>query len=326
MQSHTTKSVVRFLAVMAMMIAACAAARASDFLDKGKVVQLIVPFTPGGSADVAARIMAETMSRDLGVTINVITRPGASGQIGIQELVRGNADGTSIAMVSTWSAAQTYLSEETKSYGRQDIRPVARAMLDPNLFVVPTNSPFKTIGDILNAAKEKPGAIKFGTTGNMSAGAIMMMILEKKTGARFTFVPFGGGVPTATALARGDLQAAAISGGPALPFVQSSQIRVVAMIDDRPQTMFPGAPVAASQGYPLESLSNFGFILPGKTPTNVVDGWGEAIGRAVKNPDVAAKIEAAGLGIAYMPREQYEAYWSEVEKQVTDVIQYAKQR
>lgn len=311
-------------AVIALLMISGAQAQSNDFL-KGKNVELIITLAPGGPADVVARILADAMSKDLGVNISVVPTPGAGGQIAIQQLVSSEPDGQTMAMAATWSAVATYL-KETTSYSRKDFRLVARAFIDPTLFVVPKDSPFQTVGDIMKAAKEKPGSVKMGVTSVTSSNAIMLMMMEREHDARFTFVPFGGGAPAATALARGDIDAAVLSTAPVKPFVESSDIRVLAMVDDWEQKVFPGAPSAKSQGYDLESLANFGFLLPANTPQEVVDGWSAAIKRALEQPEVVQKMEEVNLIPSYMGSEEYEEYWTGVETELADIMKFAEMR
>lgn len=311
-------------AATTLLLASATAAQTNNFL-KSKNVQLTITLATGGPSDVVARLLASAMAEDLGVNISVVSVPGAGGQIAIRQLVNSQPDGQTLVMAATWSAVATYLKTDA-SYSRKDFRLVARAFVDPTLFVVPQASPFKTVGEIMKAAKDKPGSVKMGVTAVTSSNALMLMMMERESGARFTFVPFGGGAPAAMAIARGDIDAAVLSGGPVKPFVDSSHARVLAMVDDREQKLFPGAPSAASQGYKLESLANFGFMLPANTPQNIVDGWNGAIKRALERQDVVKKMEEVNLLVSYMDSKEYEAYWTTVEKQLGDVMDFAQKR
>lgn len=320
-----TISMALTMTAVTSFLGGAALAQSNDFL-KNQNVELIITLAPGGPADVTARLLADEMSRDLGVKIAVNSVPGAGGQIAIQQLVGAEPDGQTIAMAATWSAVATYEKAASASYSRKDFKLVARAFVDPTMFVVPKASPFKTVGDIMKAAKEKPNSVKMGVTSVTSSNAIMLMMMEQEHGAKFTFVPFGGGAPAATAVARGDIDAGVLSTAPVKPFVDSGEISVIAMVDDREQKIFPGAPSAASQGYKLESLANFGFMLPANTPQNIVDGWNNAIKRALDKPEVVAKMEAVNLLVSYMDSKTYEDYWTSVEKELGAVLEYAAKR
>jgi tripartite-type tricarboxylate transporter receptor subunit TctC len=304
-----------------------ASAQSESFLPKGKTVELIVPYPPGGPTDAGARLMADVINKDLGINIQILNKPGANQQIGIQELVRSKPDGGTIAFVSTYPATTTYLNPAQRApYTRRDFQLVAQAVFDPQYFFTPAGTRFKSLRELVDAAVAAPRKIRFATSGTMSSGAIMGMMIEQDTGARFTFVPFPGAAPAAASLTLGDIDISPFSAVAGRPFVEDGKLRALAAADEREPLEFPGTPSAASQGFKIESLTNYGFILPAKTPDAIVDGWSHAIGKALQDPDLLARLKRIGLLPKYRDRKDYEAYWATVEKRTASIISFMQER
>src|SRR5688572_5442346 len=159
------------LATTAAMLALSPAAFAQEYPAKGRTISGIVPSTAGGGTDTAARLISPIMEKDLGVPMQVVNKPGASMQIGATEVAMAKPDGYTLLWLVLPTVASIYLDPERKAtFGRKDIQPIGMMYGAPFAVFVQASSPYKTIQDVVEAAKANPGKIKSGTTGHMSTG------------------------------------------------------------------------------------------------------------------------------------------------------------
>src|SRR5665647_3421509 len=181
-----------------------------------KAVTMIVPVPPGGLADLVARPVAEAMSRDLGQPVVIEDKAGAGGGIGMALAAKAKADGYTILMALS---SLTVIPEADAVLGRapmfalSDLRPIARFTADPTVLVVRADAPWKTLKDFMDDAKERPGALNYGSSGNYGTMLVPMEILSQTAGIKMTHVPFTGAGPAVVALLGGQIDA--VSSGPA---------------------------------------------------------------------------------------------------------------
>jgi tripartite-type tricarboxylate transporter receptor subunit TctC len=181
---------------------AAAPATKVDFPEKGKTIALSVPYTAGGGTDLAARLLAPMLEKELGVSVQVVNKPGAGSQRGLSELVRGKPDGYSISYLIVPTVLNTYLDPNRQAiYNRTDFVPLAGQFDLPYVIAVHRDSPYKTLSDLVAAVKAKPDTIKNGTTGLMALGHIATLQFQRTVNLRFALVHFEGSAPQIVALA-----------------------------------------------------------------------------------------------------------------------------
>ena len=180
------------------------AAEKVDFPQKGRIITVLIPYPPGGSTDVGARLLVPAMEKELGVPVQIVNKPGGGTQLGLAQLALAKPDGYTIGWTNVPSCLPTYLDPKRKAtYARKDFQPIANVVVDPAMIVVRADSPFKTTKDLIDAAKANPGTIKAATGGLLTSDHLQTMQFEKLVGVKFVMVHFDGTGPASTALLGG---------------------------------------------------------------------------------------------------------------------------
>jgi tripartite-type tricarboxylate transporter receptor subunit TctC len=306
---------------------AAAPVGAADFPQKGKAIQMLVGFAAGGSTDVGARLLASGMEKELGSPVLVVNKPGASGQIAYTALTQAKPDGYTIGNTNFPSSVVSYLDPARKAtYTRKSFDLLALHVLDPALFAVKADSPFKSLKDVIEAAKANPKKIKVSTTGIQSDEAFAILQLQKMTGTHFAMVHFAQGVASAmTAFLGGKIDVLCANVGDLLSQFKSGEVRILGIMDDEPSPFYPGVPTFEQQGYKLYNSSSRGFSAPAGTPKPVVDILSGAIKRVIASEDHKKRMADMGLTLRYLDAAQYAKYWAEYEKELTELLPLTKE-
>lgn len=296
-----------------------------DFPQKGKTISLIVPYTAGGSVDVAARLLAPALEKELGTSVQVVNRPEAGAQVGVTELARARPDGYTIGYTVLPTAITLYLDPERKAvFSRKDFAPIAMHVIDPGVVGVKSDSAYKTMVDLVNAAKAKPGEVKVAVTGVMGPSHLDALQTEALTGVQFAIVHFDGGAPGLTAMLGGHVDSKYGNIGDFLPQMKSGQIRIVGIMDKEENKFLPGVKTMESQGYKQYSAVSRGISAPVGTPKEIVDLLSAAIKKVISSDEHRAKMEEMGQTLRYMDPSEFGKYWDDVEAQVKPLMALIK--
>jgi tripartite-type tricarboxylate transporter receptor subunit TctC len=287
----------------------------------GKPITFIVPWAAGSSADVGARLLAAALEKELGVPVQVSNRPGGGSQTGMTQLVTSKPDGYTIGLTELPSTITTYLIPERKAiYGRKDFQQVAHVSVEPMLEAVRADSPIKSIKDIVDAAKAKPGQFKIGTPGLISIGHVLHLMWAKKAGIEFALVHFDGSGPAMAALLGGHVQAIAVGSALMVPQYKSGAVRVLAVVEQEESKVFPGVKTLEAHGYNVHAPVSGGISVPAGTPREIVDILSAATKRVVESADFKSKMGDLSRTTRYMNPDQYAVYWDQVEKERKPII------
>jgi tripartite-type tricarboxylate transporter receptor subunit TctC len=300
---------------------------AADFPQKGKAVQVLVGWAAGGSSDAGARILASGMEKELQTSVVVMNKPGASGQIAYTALTQAKPDGYTMGTTNFPSAVVTYLDPARKAtYTRKNFDLLALHVVDPGVFAVKANSPFKAVKDVVEAAKANPKKVRISTTGIQSDEAFGILQFQKMTGAQFAMVHFSQGIaPALTAFLGGKIDVFCGNVGDLLSQFKSGEVRILGIMDDGPSPFYPGVKTFEEQGYKLYNSSSRGFSAPAGTPKEVVDILSAAIKKAVATEDHKKRMADMGLTIRYMDPAQYNKYWDEYEAMLKELLPLTKE-
>lgn len=288
-----------------------------------KSVTMIVPFPPGGLADVVGRPVAEAMGRELGQPVVVENKGGAGGGIGMAQVARAAPDGYTILMaLSSYSVlpeADVVLGRP-QMYAFEALRPIARFTADPTVLAVRADAPWKTVKDFVEDAKKRPGAINYGSSGNYGTMHVPMEILAQNAGLKMTHVPFTGAGPAVVALLGGQIEA--ISTGPAtvLQHVKAGKIRVLGHWGNGRLGTMPDVPAMKDAGYPAEYAQWSGLFVPAGTPEPVVQRLRAAARAAANDAKVKEVILNAGSPVLYQDTPEFERYVQADVKRMADVV------
>jgi tripartite-type tricarboxylate transporter receptor subunit TctC len=309
--------------LFAVGLLAAAGLAAAQAAYPSKPVTMIVPFPPGGLADVVGRPVAEAMGRELGQSVIIENKPGAGGGIGMAAASKAAPDGYTILMsLSSFTVIPEadVVIGRSPMYSLNSLRPIARFTADPTVLAVRADAPWKTVKDFIEDAKKRPGAINYGSSGNYGTMHVPMEILAQNTGIKLTHVPYTGAGPAVVALLGGQIDA--VSSGPAtvLQQVKAGKLRVLAHWGNaRLQTM-PEVPSLKESGYEAEYAQWSGLFVPAGTPEPVVQKLRAAARAAANDAKVKEVILNAGSPILYQDTPDFEKYVQADARRMADVV------
>jgi len=283
-----------FIAFALAFIALVSAARADNF--PSRPITLIVPFPPGGSTDVAARIMADKMGAALGQPVIVENVGGAGGSIGVGRLARATPDGYTID-IGQWDTHVGSIIYNLNYDLRTDFAPIGLISINPMLLVAKKTLPADDLKSLVEYMKAHPGDAKFV---NQNASAqVGGLLLQKLTGTQVLFVPYRGAGPAMTDLISGQVDLLLVQGAVALPQVRAGTIKALAELSPERSASMPDIPSASESGVAgLYIAGWFGFYAPKGTPADIIAKLNAATVQALADPAVKARFAQLGLDVA----------------------------
>ena len=286
-------------AIIALTLsAAVAPAQAQNF--PSRTITLIVPFPPGGSTDVAGRILADKMGAALGVPVIVENLGGAGGSLGVGRLARATPDGYTID-IGQWDTHVGGIIYNLNYDLRKDFAPIGVVSLNPLLMVAKKTLPADDLKSLVAWMKAHPGDAKYV---NQNASAQLSgLLLQQLTGTEVLFVPYRGAGPAMTDLIAGQVDLLVVQAAVSLPQVRAGTIKALANLSPQRSGSMPDIPTSDESGVPkLHVPGWFGLFAPKATPQDVIAKLNAALVTALANADVRARFKTLGLDIA--PREQ----------------------
>ncbi len=268
-------------------------AHAQDY--PSKPIKLVVPFPPAGGTDILARVVAQKIAENNKWTVVVDNKPGAGGNIGVDAVAKSPPDGYTLVMGQTSNLAISPSLYKGLPYDpMKDLAPVALVGSGPVALVVKADSPYKTLADLVDAAKAKPATISMASPGNGTVAHLSGVRLMNTTGAKFVHVPYkgaGGAIPDVL----GGSVDFFISSVPTLQAqVAGGKMRALAVSSAKRSPVFPTVPTVAESYKGFDAVTWFGILAPAGTPKSVIDKLNAEINKALKDPKVRAAIEAEG--------------------------------
>ena len=314
---------IRTLARLAAAAAAFAtlAAAAQDY--PSKPVTMIVPFPPGGVADITARPVAEALGRILKQTFVVENKAGAGGGVGMQYVARAKPDGYTVLMALS---SISIIPEADKVLGREpmfqlaQLVPIARFTADPTVLAVRADSPYKSVKDLVEAAKQKPGAIPYGSSGNYGTMHVPMEMLTAATGTKMLHVPFTGAGPAVVALLGGQVEAVSTGPSTVMGQVKAGKVRVLASWGDSRHPALPDVPTLKELGYDAQFSQWTGLFVPAGTPEPVIAKLREASKQVVEDANFKAALGKVETPVQYLDQPQFRAFWDRDAAKLADVV------
>lgn len=261
-----------------------------------KPVRFVVPFPPGGTTDILARLVGQKLSESWGQQFVIDNRPGAGGNIGADIVAKATPDGYTILMGTPGTQAINQYVYKTMPYDTaKDFAPVSMVALVANVIAVSPNMPAKTLPDLIAMAKAKPGSIDFGTPGNGTTGHLSTELLKSMAGIDLVHVPYKGSAFVLQDLMADRLQMMLDNLPSALQHIQSGAIRALAVTTERRWFALPDVPTVAEAGVPgYEAASWFCVVAPAKTPPEIVAKLSGEIDRLLKTADMRQRFRDVG--------------------------------
>lgn len=304
---------------------AAAAAKKADYPTRGKPITLFVPWGAGGSSDIAARLLTPYLEKELGTPVQVVNKPGAGTQVGMTELSLAKPDGYTLGYSTMVPIVTAYLDPERKAtYTRKDLQPVAMHGIEPGTVAVKIDSPYRTLKDLVEAAKANPEKVKGSTAGILSLGHISILKIEQAAGAKIAPVAFESGAALMTAMLGGHVDAAFSNLGDCVPLSKDGKIRVLAVFEER-TPFLPEVKTAVEQGYNFTCYTTFGLMAPRGTPKEIVEILDGAVKRVTDNEDHRRKVTEMGRQLRYMNSAQFDASWAKLEAELEPLVRSTRQ-
>lgn len=311
------------LALACPMLAAPVLAQAPAATWPIHPITMVVPFPPGGLADIVGRPVAEALGRELGQSVVVENRAGAGGGIGMGYVAKAKPDGYTILMaLSSYSVipeADVVLAR-SPMYALNDLRPIARFTADPTVLVVRADAPWKTVQQFVDDARKRPGAINYGSSGNYGTMHVPMEMLAQTANVKLTHVPFTGAGPAVLALLGGQIEA--VSSGPAtvLQYIKAGKLRALAHWGTIPLSALPDVPSLKDSGFATDYAQWSGLFVPRGVPEPVAQRLRVAAQKVAQDARVKEVILGAGSPVLYQDMPEFEKYVQADAKRMAEVV------
>jgi tripartite-type tricarboxylate transporter receptor subunit TctC len=296
-EETSLKSAVRAVQALIAAVALSAAAPALAQAYPDHPVTLVSPFPPGGAADVVIRLMAQEFDKQLHGAFIVENRAGAGGTIGANYVARAKPDGYTLLLTSASPMSiNPHLTARQPYDPYTSFTPIALIGYAPNELVVTAALPYKTVGDLIAAARAAPGKIAFGSNGVGTLSHLLGEMFMQQAGVKLLHVPYKGAVPAVADTAAGQVSVAFSTYATTLPFVESGKLRGVAVTSLKPTPLAPGLPTVAESGLPgFEALQWWGLWGPAGLPDAVVDQLNAAANKILADPQIIKRLNAQGV-------------------------------
>jgi tripartite-type tricarboxylate transporter receptor subunit TctC len=284
--------------VVSLVVAPLATIAYAQDYPGSKPIKLVVPFPAGGGTDIFSRVIANKLTETLKWVVIVDNKPGAGGNIGVDAVAKSPPDGYTIGMGQTSNLAINPTLYSKLPYDPlKDLVPIVLVADAPLVLVVPANSPFKTVADLVAAAKKKPGDLTFGSPGNGTVAHLTGELFQTAAGIKFQHIPYKGSAQALTDLMGGQVQAYMSSIPTALSHIKGGKLRALAVTSTKRAPALPDVPTIAEAGYQgFDANTWFGLVAPAKTPAAVVEKINAEVNRVLKMPDIKEKFAAEGGG------------------------------
>jgi len=269
-------------------------------------ITIVVTYTPGGFNDTLGRIVAQKLTDDWGVTALVDNRPGGGTLIGTDIVAKGPADGYTLLIVAFPFAVNPTLYAKLPYDTVKDFAPLILAGQAANLLVVNNDMPVKSVKDLIELAKAKPGTINYGSTGSGSSNHLSMELFRLMTGTTLIHVPYKGSAPMVADLLGGHVQVAFDNVPNVVNQVKAGKLRALAITSAARDPSLPDIPTVAEAGVPGYEVGVwFGMVAPAATPPDVLDKLNTELNKILRDPDVKQKFADQGVNPAGGTREQF---------------------
>jgi tripartite-type tricarboxylate transporter receptor subunit TctC len=261
-----------------------------------KQITYVVPFAAGGTTDILGRIIAQKLGPALGTTVIIDNKPGAGGNIGSDFVAKAAPDGNTILGGTISShAINTSLYSKMPYDPVKNFQPITLIGMLPNVLVVNANSPYKTVKDVIAAAKAKPDAIAFGSSGNGTSQHLSGELFKSLAGINMLHVPYKGSAPAMQGLMGEQVTLVFENAVAAIPLVQSGKLRALAVTAGKRYSGLPDVPAIAESLPGYEIVSWQAVFAPAGTPQPVVQRLATEIARIIHEPDIKARLSTLGV-------------------------------
>lgn len=290
-------TITRRLATATLMLCALAAAQAQTAAFPNKPMRIIVPYPAGGATDVSARLVAQRLQEEFKQNVIVENKPGASGNLGMVALLQSPADGHTLAMSLTGMLSINPTTYSKAGFSSADVAPVARVMLAPLVLVVPLDSQWKSVQDLVSAGKAAgKGGLPYGSTGAGGISHVASELVNAAADGNYTHVPYKGGAPLVQALLTGEVRWGLLGTADARAQIQAGKLKALGQLRATRSELWPDLPTLTEQGLRggVDFDMWFGLVAPAKTPPAIVQQLNQKVAQIVAEPEFRRRLGELG--------------------------------
>jgi tripartite-type tricarboxylate transporter receptor subunit TctC len=297
------------LAVLTALAAAPAPASA-EYPDRP--ITILTGYPPGGMVDIVARALAEPLKKKFPKGIGIVSRPGGGGSLALAELTQAKPDGYSLILAPLSTMLIHPQLNDLPYKTPDDYESIINVVSFYSLLVVRADAPWKTVQELIGAAKASPGKLRAGSPGEGTSSHLSLEEFMTRTGARFTHVPFSGWGESSPALLGGHIEALVAQPGEVKPLVEGKKMRVLMVFQDKRHPAYPDAPSAREMGWGATSGAWFVMVAPKGTPGPVLRYIHDSVKGAMEDPGFVSVIKQRVIDIDYRAGDQLKAdLWKE---------------
>lgn len=309
--------------LLAALVLACAGAASAQDAYPSRPLTIIVPFPPGGVADIVARVTAPAMERFLGQPVVVMNRPGAGGTVGTAALANSPADGYTLLMalasIST-NPEQDRVSGRAAGFQLSQLAPVARISIEPMLLAVRAGSPYRSLTDVIVDAKKRPGQITYASSGLYGVYHVATAMFTNETGIQLNHVPYKGGAPALLALLSGEVDIGLVTRSVGLKHLQAGTLRPLAAWGNRRWEQFPELPTVKELGFDVDYNLWSGLFAPSGTPEPIMTKVRQAVRAAMDDSQFTTAMAKLQASVAYLDAPEFRKFWEDDAMRLTAAV------
>ncbi|NYT35953.1 tripartite tricarboxylate transporter substrate binding protein [Allopusillimonas soli] len=284
-------------------------------------IEIVVPFSPGGGTDQISRTIADGMAKSLGQPVVVMNKPGAGTIIGTGYVAKAKPDGYTLVMATFAHVVNPSLHKDLPFDIDKDFKPVALVGTSPNVLVVNSKSPYKSVKDIIDYAKAHPSKLTFGSYGTGTSAHLAAALFENLANVKMTHVPYKGSSPAITDLLGGQIDMVFSTAASVSQYVKAGRLRAIAVTAKERSTAFPDTPTIAESGLPdYAAESWYGLLAPAGTPDEAIQVLNQAAGKAIQSDEFQRQIKTEGLNPHVGPPKDLQDYISAEEQRWRKVV------
>ena len=313
------RSLLALLASLPFFFLAPAAALAAAWPERP--ITIVVPAAAGGTTDIAARVLAEKMGKDLGTSVVVENKGGGGGSIGTAQVVRARPDGYTLLMGNIGPVAINFSLYKQLSYKESDLRGITNVISVPNILVVHADSPVRSVRELVELARTR--RLNVSTSGVGQSPHMSSEMFRQKAGIEVTLVPFPGAAPAVTALLGQQVDYMIDNLPSSMPHIRSGKFRALAITSATRSAQLPEVPTMTEAGVPMQVTAWFGLLAPAGTPDAVVERIQQSARRAMQTADVRQRFaDLGGVPGGETPAE-YDAFIAQERKSWAQIVKAA---
>jgi tripartite-type tricarboxylate transporter receptor subunit TctC len=316
MTRFSVSRLVAFVVIGTMVVGFGPPVTAAEYPVKGRSITVIVPWAAGGNADTFTRVLQPALEKAVGTRIEVVNVPGAGAQVGWTQFSRAKPDGYTIAHMSQPNVATIIHDPRRQAvFTSKSFEIVSVLVQDPGAIAVKADGPYKTLKDLVEAARANPGKIKVSCGALMGDTHFTGLTFQKATGTKLAIANFDGGVaPAITAMIGGHADASSVPVPSLAATVKAGHVRVLGVLKSEPSKFLPDVPTVESQGYKGGVFGSYsGIAVPAGTPREIITALATALKKAMEDPEIVKKMNDVWQETYVLGPEESAKVWERVE-------------